>query len=63
MDVPADEHQLLVEPSQECTVGACSCGHWRREADASTLAITGRSREDALRSAHAAHAQRSHVAD
>lgn len=58
MDAAASvKHQLLVENSGSCTVGACSCGLWRREADASTLRVTGRSRADALRSAHDLHAR------
>jgi hypothetical protein len=56
MENQPDEHLLQVEPAEGCTVGACSCGRWRREADLSTLRVTGRSREDALRSAHASHA-------
>lgn len=51
------EHLLQVQSADDCTVGECSCGRWRREADADTLAVTGRSREDALRHAHELHSR------
>lgn len=56
METPR-QHELLVHAREGCTVGECSCGRWRREADAETLALTGRSREDALRHAHELHSR------
>jgi hypothetical protein len=54
---PAPEHRLAVVAEPGCTVGECSCGHWRRQATVETVRITGLSREDALRSAHELHAR------
>ena len=53
----ARAHRLLLVPNGDHTLGACTCGEWRREVTTETVAITGRSREDALRSAHAEHAR------
>lgn len=51
------QHRLQVQAADGSTVGHCSCGQWRREADADTPAVTGRSREDALRHAHEMHSR------
>lgn len=52
-----EEHVLTVadDAALGCAVGRCSCG-WSRRAGPETLALEGRSRHDALRRAHAAHA-------
>ena len=51
------QHELRIEPRDEQTVGLCSCGSWVREVTLETVAITGRSREEALRAAHHDHAR------
>ena len=51
-------HELRIElDGAEQTLGSCSCGGWERAADLETLAVTGRSREEALRQAHEQHAR------
>lgn len=52
-----EAHQLLLEPHADQTLGRCTCGAWAREADPTVVAVTGRSREDALRAAHELHAR------
>ncbi|HVM46074.1 MAG TPA: hypothetical protein VM582_09085 [Candidatus Thermoplasmatota archaeon] len=54
---PTAEHVLHVTTLNGCTFGECACGQWRREVTTETVAITGRSREDALRAAHDLHVQ------
>jgi hypothetical protein len=51
------QHHLLVEANGEATHGKCSCGLWERDAGADTVAVTGKSREDVLRSAHELHSR------
>jgi hypothetical protein len=53
----AGKHDLLVEARGDNTHGACSCGAWERDVDADVVTVTGRSREEALRSAHELHAR------
>lgn len=50
-------HELLVEAKDGETLGRCSCGHWERCVDHELVRLTGRSREDALRSSHDLHAR------
>lgn len=50
-----EAHELVIEPSADQTLARCTCGHWTREADPTIVAVTGRSREDALRAAHELH--------
>ena len=50
-------HHLSLAAEEGCTVAECSCGQWRRQADLETVTLTGRSREEALRSAHDMHAR------
>ena len=50
-------HVLRLEASADTTHGVCSCGAWQHEAGSETVTVTGRSREDAIRAAHALHAR------
>ncbi|HUR70056.1 MAG TPA: hypothetical protein VM370_12495 [Candidatus Thermoplasmatota archaeon] len=44
-----------MEPHGATTRGACTCGLWQRDVDAQVVAVTGRSREEALRAGHELH--------
>lgn len=50
-------HHLQVASHAGDTVGQCSCGHWERHVNHQIVALTGRSRQDALRAAHDLHAR------
>lgn len=49
------QHLLAVDVGPDVTRGTCSCGAWQRDAGPETLALTGRSREEALRASHELH--------
>ena len=55
MDPTSAGHDLAIATYDASTIGACSCGTWHREADLGTVTLTGRPREDALRTSHAEH--------